>query len=284
MSNYRPSFAQNQLHKHGWEEGKGLGKSENGIKSAIKVKVKNNKVGLGHDTGAEFTFHWWDHIFNKTANAIEVIDDEEKEEVVIKKNESAKKIVPQLFYNKKPLGKSTNGKPLLYGTFVSGGTVSTNDYDSNGNTPQPSSETDSESEEEEEYSTDLLDRTFKKTGLTGHKGARHGFRLSGKLKRIEEQESFAAQNEDVECKKEKGKHNNPISEILSNDSDEKTKKKKNKKCKRKLANENICGEEKISHKKKKKKKNKSEAKEENVDCVENTSEKEHKKKKKKKNE
>lgn len=267
MSNYRPSFAQNQLHKHGWEEGKGLGKSENGIKSAIKVKVKNNKVGLGHDAGAEFTFHWWDHIFNKAANAIEVIDDDEKEEVVIKKNESAKKIVPQLLYNKKPLGKSINGKPLLYGTFVSGGTVLTNDCDSNGNTPQTSSESDSESEEEEEYSTDLLDRTFKKTGLTGHKGARHGFRLSGKLKRIEEQESLAARNEDVELEKEKEKHSNQTSEIFINNSDKKNKKKKNKKRERKLENEDICGEEEISHKKKKKKKNKLEAKEEIVDCT-----------------
>ena len=190
MSKYRPSFAQNQLQKQGWEEGKGLGKSENGIKSAIKVKVKNNKGGLGHDAGTEFTFHWWDHIFNKAANTIEVVNDEENGEVEIKKNVNAKKIVPLLMYNKRPLPTSLTGKPLLYGTFVSAGMITANEMDSGANTLEASSD-ESESESEEELSTDLLDRTYKKTGLTGHKGARHGLKLSGKLKRIQDQETQA---------------------------------------------------------------------------------------------
>jgi len=216
MPKYRPSFAQNQLQKQGWEEGKGLGKSENGIRSAIKVKVKNNKGGLGHDSAAEFTFHWWDHIFNKAANAIEVVDDNENEGVSIKKNENAKKIVPQLMYNKRPLPQSVKGKPLLYGTFVSGGTVPTNDLDSNVNTPEQSSDSDSESEDE--LSTDLLDRTYKRTGLTGHKGARHGLKLSGKLKRIQEQENLITKN-----KKEP--------KIETEEKHKKKKKRKNKKKK-----------------------------------------------------
>jgi len=248
MPKYRPTFAQNQLQKHGWEEGKGLGKSENGIKSAIKAKVKNNKGGLGHDAGTEFTFHWWDHIFNKAANTIEVVNDEENGEVKIKKNKNAKKIVPQLMYNKRPLPTSVTGKPLLYGTFVSAGVITAKEIDSGANTPEAFSDA-SDSESEEELSTDLLDRTFKKTGLTGHKGARHGFKLSGKLKRIQEQEAKTIQNtKKTESDKE-----------TKSESDDETKSKKKKKLKKKLeeiedVKENDTETENTSKSKKKKRK------------------------------
>lgn len=257
---YRPSFAQNQLHKHGWENGKGLGKSENGIKSAIKVKVKNNKDGLGHDAGADFTFHWWDHIFNKTANSIEIVDNGD-EEVSIKKNENAKKIVPQLMYNKRPLPVSMSGKPLLYGTFVSGGTISTNDCDSNANTPEQSS--DSESDPEEKFSTDLLDRAYKRTGLTGHKGARHGLKLSGKLKRIQEQEQLIKNNETTNNKsdKKKKKKKDKLFQLIKDDNDLTNTKSMKKKKKRKLSQEEKVDDEiktDETPKKKQKKKKKKE--------------------------
>uniref|UniRef100_K1R135 G patch domain-containing protein 4 n=1 Tax=Magallana gigas TaxID=29159 RepID=K1R135_MAGGI len=50
----------------------GLGKNENGMKEAIKVKIKNDSHGVGHNRGDEFTFHWWDHVFNKAASSIVV--------------------------------------------------------------------------------------------------------------------------------------------------------------------------------------------------------------------
>jgi len=274
MPKYRPTFAQNQLQKHGWEEGKGLGKSENGIKSAIKAKIKNNKGGLGHDAGTEFTFHWWDHIFNKAANTIEVVNDEENGEVAIKKNENAKKIVPQLMYNKRPLPTSVTGKPLLYGTFVSAGVITAKEIDSGENTPEALSDA-SDSESEEELSTDLLDRTFKKTGLTGHKGARHGFKLSGKLKRIQEQEAKTIQN----TKKSESY------EGTKSESDNETKPKKKRKLKKKLdksqdVKENDIETENTSKSKKKKRKLKELPEEE--ESAE-PSEPKTKKKKKKKN-
>lgn len=274
MPKYRPTFAQNQLQKHGWEEGKGLGKSENGIKSAIKAKVKNNKGGLGHDAGTEFTFHWWDHIFNKAANTIEVVNDEENGEVEIKKNKNAKKIVPQLMYNKRPLPTSVTGKPLLYGTFVSAGVITAKEIDSGGNTPEALSDDASDSESEEELSTDLLDRTFKKTGLTGHKGARHGFKLSGKLKRIQEQEAKTIQNtkktesaketnsdSEDETKSKKEKKLEKSEDVKENDIDNENA-SKSKKKKRKLKENKEFSEEELSEpkikKKKKKKKNQTE--------------------------
>lgn len=276
MPKYRPGFAQNQLQKHGWEEGKGLGKSEDGIKSAIKVKVKNNKGGLGHDAGTEFTFHWWDHIFNKAANAIEVVDNE-NEDVSIKKNENAKKIVPQLMYNKRPLSSNVKGKPLLYGTFVSAGTVTANDLDSVANSPDVSSDSESELGDDE-LSTDLLDRTFKQTGLTGHKGARHGLKLSGKLKRIQEQEGLGQKSvvddtkdscEEKVSKKKKKKQKvhetdqeQDSAKIDSINSDEETMStKKSKKKKRKIT-EIEQAEERIDEKPRKKKKKKKKLSEE----------------------
>ncbi|XP_066925042.1 G patch domain-containing protein 4-like [Clytia hemisphaerica] len=271
MPKYRPGFAQNQLQKHGWEEGKGLGKSENGIKSAIKVKVKNNKGGLGHDAGTEFTFHWWDHIFNKAANAIDVVDNE-NDEVSIRKNKNAKNIVPQLMYNKRPLSGSVKGKPLLYGTFVSAGTVTANDLDSVANSPDVSSDSDSELGDDE-LSTDLLDRTFKQTGLTGHKGARHGLKLSGKLKRIQEQEGLLQKNETPEqtkdSRKEKiTKKKKKIQKVVdetdqeqaeknNSDTEEITSTKKSKKKKRKIAEVEPEENNEKPKKKKKKKKTKS---------------------------
>uniref|UniRef100_A0A674JYE7 G patch domain-containing protein 4 n=1 Tax=Terrapene triunguis TaxID=2587831 RepID=A0A674JYE7_9SAUR len=66
------TFAEQQLQRHGWKQGKGLGKRENGISEAIKVKVKCDTAGVGHDPAEQFTFHWWDHLFNKSAANISV--------------------------------------------------------------------------------------------------------------------------------------------------------------------------------------------------------------------
>ena len=59
------SFAKNHMYKQGWVEGKGLGRYETGMKNAIKVKIKRDQAGMGHDMAEEFTFQWWDHVFNK---------------------------------------------------------------------------------------------------------------------------------------------------------------------------------------------------------------------------
>ncbi|VTJ69267.1 Hypothetical predicted protein, partial [Marmota monax] len=46
---------------------KGLGRKENGITQAIKVTLKQDTHGVGHDPAKEFTNHWWNELFNKTA-------------------------------------------------------------------------------------------------------------------------------------------------------------------------------------------------------------------------
>lgn len=76
--------------------GKGLGRAENGISEPIKVKVKCDKGGVswscvfwqselllwcgadplcpqvGHREGEQFSFHWWDHVFNKASSSLQV--------------------------------------------------------------------------------------------------------------------------------------------------------------------------------------------------------------------
>ncbi|XP_040608442.1 G patch domain-containing protein 4 isoform X2 [Mesocricetus auratus] len=65
-------FAEEQLLKHGWTQGKGLGRRENGITQALKVTLKQDTHGVGHDPAKEFTDHWWSDLFNKTAASLVV--------------------------------------------------------------------------------------------------------------------------------------------------------------------------------------------------------------------
>lgn len=66
----------NQLEKYGWEKGSGLGKEEQGMKEAIKVKLKFDSTGVGHDPGEQFTHNWWEKAFNTAASNIQVTENE----------------------------------------------------------------------------------------------------------------------------------------------------------------------------------------------------------------
>ncbi len=80
---FSSEFARDQLAKCGWEDGKGLGREEQGIKKAIKVSGKNDKQGLGLDQSEQFVFHWWDHVFNKVASSIKVKDEDGEVNLVV---------------------------------------------------------------------------------------------------------------------------------------------------------------------------------------------------------
>uniref|UniRef100_A0A8C5WFS4 G patch domain-containing protein 4 n=1 Tax=Leptobrachium leishanense TaxID=445787 RepID=A0A8C5WFS4_9ANUR len=177
-------FAEEQLQRHGWTEGKGLGKRESGISKAIKVKVKCDKAGVGHDSAEQFTFHWWDHVFNKTAASISVEADQDG--VQVKKMEGDCTVT-----NKKPR-KALGRNNMLYGRFIKSATLL-----SGGEAPgeKPSSSESSDTEDEDEKldlssATKMTDEDLIKVcgGRTAHKGARHGLTMSAKLSRLEEQE------------------------------------------------------------------------------------------------
>ncbi|CAG8479744.1 449_t:CDS:10 [Acaulospora colombiana] len=65
------NFAINQLKKYGWSQGQGLGKNSEGRKKPIVVSEKNDTRGLG-DNSADWSFEWWDHVYNNTLDNIKV--------------------------------------------------------------------------------------------------------------------------------------------------------------------------------------------------------------------
>ncbi|XP_038832480.1 G patch domain-containing protein 4 [Salvelinus namaycush] len=180
-------FAEQQLLRHGWEQGKGLGRQENGISEAIKVKVKCDKGGVGHRQGEQFTFHWWDHVFNKASSSLEVESGENGVQV--------KKLVEEeeegMISNKKPT-KAMLGRDKLYGCFVKSATLLAGLEQPE----QKSSSTDDSSSDDEDQRLDLSSTTKLSDadlvkacgGRTAHKGARHGLTMSAKLARLEQQE------------------------------------------------------------------------------------------------
>jgi len=102
------------MYKYGWTEGKGLGRNETGMKSAIKVKIKRDQAGMGHDMAEEFTFQWWDHVFNRAASKIKVKgeDDSESSDSDSDENKTGKDVAITI---KKPLKKKYDPTAFLYG-------------------------------------------------------------------------------------------------------------------------------------------------------------------------
>ncbi|KAM6995043.1 G patch domain-containing protein 4 isoform 1-T1 [Tautogolabrus adspersus] len=186
-------FAEQQLLRHGWEHGKGLGRAENGISEAIKVKVKCDKGGVGHKEGEQFTFHWWDHVFNKASSSLQV----ESDQSGIKLKKTAEEDEEEgMISNKKPR-KASLAKAKLYGCFVKSATLLSGQEQ-----PEPkasnSDDSSSSDDEEDDQRMDLSSSFNRLTdadlmkacgGRTAHKGARHGLTMSAKLLRLEQQEA-----------------------------------------------------------------------------------------------
>uniref|UniRef100_A0A8D8WIC0 G patch domain-containing protein 4 n=1 Tax=Cacopsylla melanoneura TaxID=428564 RepID=A0A8D8WIC0_9HEMI len=162
--------------------GKGLGKKEDGIDKALKPKLKFDTAGLGHDPGEQFTNKWWESAYNSAANNIDVNNKQSK--VEIKKNGDIEIIAKKTMLWQKESseqsgdeGVETFSAPITMPVIV------------------PLSD-------EELFAAC--------GGLTAHKAARHGHKLSGKLKRVQEQEATQGDNnahsDDIPKKKKKLKH------------------------------------------------------------------------------
>ena len=60
LANNNGSFAAKQLEKMGWKAGRGLGKNLQGMATHIKVKKREDDVGLGHvKPELEQQSQWW---------------------------------------------------------------------------------------------------------------------------------------------------------------------------------------------------------------------------------
>lgn len=254
MASFNPM---SQLTKHGWTEGNGLGRNEHGMAEAIKVNLKFDTRGVGHDAAEEFTYHWWDHAFNKASESIKVDVDGEDVKVIKSKDY-------QISARKSHVTPSAN-KNLLYGRFVKAGTLTGNDLvEEDKPETESDSDSDSDSDNDKRHTEKMTDEELFKIcgGLTAHKGARHGLKASGKLARIMEQERLETPTD------------TPASSPKRSDgSDSDTTSKKSKKKKKRKAEEVAEIEEcESTPKKKKSKKNKKEKKErESVESSEETS-------------
>eukprot|EP00644_Phytophthora_capsici_P011895 jgi/Phyca11/505246/fgenesh2_kg.PHYCAscaffold_12_\ len=87
-------FARRQMEKMGWSAGKGLGKNEQGMKSHVKVKRREELQGVGAEKQEvkEQGNQWWYNVYDRMASKI-VVDasDEEKDEKKKKKKEKKEK-------------------------------------------------------------------------------------------------------------------------------------------------------------------------------------------------
>ncbi|XP_004436280.1 PREDICTED: G patch domain-containing protein 4 [Ceratotherium simum simum] len=165
-------FAEEQLLKHGWTQGKGLGRKENGITQALRVTLKQDTHGVGHDPAKEFTNHWWNELFNRTAASLVV---ETKEDGV------------QIRRLSKETTRHNHPKPnLLYQKFVKTATLT-----SGGEKPEKELESCSDDDNQgPEPSKILTDEMLLQAceGRTAHKAARLGITMKAKLARLEAQE------------------------------------------------------------------------------------------------
>ncbi|XP_049586494.1 G patch domain-containing protein 4 [Syngnathus scovelli] len=235
-------FAEQLLKSHGWKEGKGLGRDENGISEPVQVKVKCNKGGVGHREGEQFSFQWWDHVFNKASSSLQV--ESHQDGISLKKMTENGEEDGGVISNKKPR-KALLAKAKIYGSFVKSATLLSGQEQ-----PKRAVDSDSSSSDQEEDKLDLSSITKLSDcklmeacgGRTAHKGARHGLKMSAKLARLEQQEAeFMAKygkktevrKEGIESKnektsKEKTEELNVHRVSLSEPTDIKIKKKKKK--------------------------------------------------------
>ncbi|XP_025853114.1 G patch domain-containing protein 4 [Vulpes vulpes] len=237
-------FAEEQLLKHGWTQGKGLGRNENGITQALRVTLKQDTHGVGHDPAKEFTDHWWDELFNRTAASLVVEDGQDG--VRIKRLS-------------KETGRHNHPKPnLLYQKFVKTATLT-----SGGEKPDKDLESHSDDDNQEPKPPKILtDEMLLQAceGRTAHRAARHGITMKAKLARLEAQEqAFLARL----------KSQDPGTPQLQSESKPLKKKKKKRKQKEEKAvtattrsAEEECPEEAAQARSRKKKRRQQEAQEE----------------------
>ncbi|GMF12208.1 unnamed protein product [Phytophthora lilii] len=88
-------FARRQMEKMGWSAGKGLGKNEQGMKSHVKVKRREELQGVGAEKqeAKEQQNQWWYNVYDRMASKIQVdaYSDEEDEKKKKKKEKKRKR-------------------------------------------------------------------------------------------------------------------------------------------------------------------------------------------------
>ncbi|KAK9512899.1 hypothetical protein O3M35_001211 [Rhynocoris fuscipes] len=115
------NFARSELMKYGWKEGDGLGKNSAGIIQPVRPKLKFDTRGVGFDYGEDYSFKWWEHVYDKAASNI-YINSSEDGATLEPKNEK-----PLHAYRKKVKSKKMNNSlRSKYNTFIKGAVLQNN--------------------------------------------------------------------------------------------------------------------------------------------------------------
>lgn len=219
-------FAEEQLLKHGWIQGKGLGRRENGITQALKVTLKQDTHGVGHDPAKEFTDHWWSDLFNKTAASLVV--DSGKDGVQIRR------------LSKETTQRSHPKPSLLYQKFVKTATLTSGEEKPDRDLGSCSDVDNHEPMPPKIVTDEMLLKACE--GRTAHKAARIGITMKAKLARLEAQEqAFLAR---LKGSKDMGA-SQPLTD--SEPSQKKKKKRKKKEEEEAATTEKSLGEELLEH-------------------------------------
>ena len=88
------SFAKAMMEKMGWEEGKGLGKNEDGITESIKVKKMEQNAGIGAAEAslAEITDEWWRGAFDDGMKKVKDKKSSKKNKKKVKDKDKPEKV------------------------------------------------------------------------------------------------------------------------------------------------------------------------------------------------
>ena len=193
-------FALKQIKGMGWSEGKGLGRSEDGIKAPIKPTTQMDTRGLGFyiEDSMQLKNHWWSDAYNAAAKGLKSEYKITSLGVVVK--------TKQIPTSEEKDEKCEKKKSLYNNRFVSAGFMEKhNNLSELTECNEASSDKESkminrkrkctlEDKREEENKSDepkMIDfnDVFQRCkGMTCHKAARLGIKMNGKMKRIEEQE------------------------------------------------------------------------------------------------
>lgn len=138
--------------------------------------MKFDNYGLGHDTGEEFTNKWWETLFNKAAQNIDIEVDNNQVKMKVNSDKSFE-------ISNKHVSFEINNR-LEYGSFIRTSKLTGHSVHHFDNVPQVC-------HDPHNFQALTDEEIFAACGgRTAHKGARHGLKLSGKLSRIEKQEKM----------------------------------------------------------------------------------------------
>lgn len=161
----------------GWKEGKGLGKNEDGISKPLKLNVQKDAAGFGFDrnTSTINTEVWFKELDQVIVDARKKVKRKVKNVSTSGENEQT-----ETCDGKQEM--MTGNK--LYKNFV----ASKREADNVSNSGSENEEKSSKESRKKKKGIDLNEIYQKSNGVTCHRSAHVGITMSGKMRRLQEQD------------------------------------------------------------------------------------------------